>query len=473
MLLKFKKIFRESGIIYLLISFLFYYCILSFASGIALGSSADEDNNKNTQYNIVMIVVNALRADHLGCYGYFRNTSPNIDRFAQDGIIFDRAISQSYWTLPSLVSILTSKFVCMHNVNSRDVKLGKDEKIFAEILRIYGYSTAAFTCGLDTAAAYGMDRGFDIYNTYDGNEVVGSFYDTMPRTIKWLNENKDKNFFLFLHSYDVHPPYKHRKGENFSKGYKGIFEGLQLDYDMLKRIDGDKFYSDGRQISLEQKDIDYIVSSYDDCIKYLDGFIGILMEELKHLNLYEKTIIVLCSEHGEELGERRTFNRFGNQNLYQEVIRIPLIIKYPSLQLKGRRINSLVQIVDIMPTVLDLLKIPAGHDLQGSSLASLIKNDTNEIIHKYAFSEASRHKWAILRHDGWKLLYSYGVSELYNINADPLERNNLARQNLDVQTSLMKEFFLWRQHHEKEDVIDNYIKLDPQHYERLKKAGYW
>lgn len=450
----------------------YFSALLLFPPAAVLGNDQG-DNSKSTGYNIVMIIASGLRADHLGCYGYFRKTSPNIDKLAKESILFDTAISQSYWTLPSLVSMFTSEFMSRHNVDSRNIKLGENKKTLTEILNAYGYVTAAFTCGLDTAATYGLNRGFNVYDVYGGDKVVGSFSDIIPPAIKWLDKNKNNDFFLFLHSYDVHPPYENCVDKNFSKDYKGIFESSQLDYNELRRINGHKLYSEDRQINLEQKDIDYIVSRYDDCIEYLDRFIGDFIEELKRLNLYKKTIIILCADHGEELGERGTFNRFGNQNLYQEVIRVPLIIKYPSSRLNGKRVNSLVELVDIMPTILDLLNIPVEHDLQGLSFAGLIKNGMNVTVHKYAVSEASKHKWSILREDGWKLLYSSQGKELYNINIDPLEHNNLAENNLDIQVSLMKDFFLWREYHKKEEKTDNYLKLDSDMIEKLKKAGYW
>jgi arylsulfatase len=202
-------------------------CVLFlFIPGLSFGETGEK--NKDDKYNVIIIVVSALRADHLGCYGYRRNTSFNIDKLAKESVVFERAVSQSYWTLPSLASILTSKFVSWHNVYSRDAKLGGAEKTLAEILRIYGYKTAAFTCGLDTAAAYGLNKGFDVYDVYDGNKTMGSFSDTIPKAVEWLNKNKNQEFFLLLHSYDVHPPYNSCAENYFDKGYKGVFENSEL-----------------------------------------------------------------------------------------------------------------------------------------------------------------------------------------------------------------------------------------------------
>jgi arylsulfatase A-like enzyme len=456
-------------------------CIVFFLSvglGLFLSSAAfcggpgTDNTGAHAGYNVVIISVNALRADHLGCYGYSRATSPHIDAFARESIIFDRAIAQSYWTLPSLVSLFTSKYISAHNVDSRDTKLGTKDKTLASVLKIYGYATAGFTCGLDTASAYGLHKGFDVYNVYNGNNVVGSFADVVPRAVKWLNENKDKKFFLFLQSYDAHPPYSQRVKARFSQGYKGVLQKYRLGYNALKNINGNLLISRGSRIELSAQDLEYITSRYDDCIEYLDGYIGKFLAVLEELRLSSNTIVVFCADHGEELGERGTFNRFGNQNLYQEVLRVPLIIRYPALKEKGRRESALAESVDIMPTILELLAIPSGHELQGKSLAPLVNSSVDTPVHTYVFSEASKNKWMILSANGWKLLYSPEKIELYNLNDDPRESCNVIEENAGLQVSLMKEFFFWREHH-KEDKADNYLKLDPELIEKLRSAGYW
>ena len=222
----------------MIVKYLYFVIFGMCISGAAFGYNIEENKNQISEgYNVVLIVANALRADHLGCYGYSLDTSAHIDSFAADSIVFERTVAQSYWTLPSLVSIFTSKFVCAHHVNSRDAKLRNDEITLAEILNTYGYATAAFTCGLDTAAIYGLNQGFDTYNVYGGSKAVGSFADSMPKAVNWIAAQKDKNFFLFLHSYDAHPPYYTQRVETgFDSDYKGVFDNSQLGYDELKRI---------------------------------------------------------------------------------------------------------------------------------------------------------------------------------------------------------------------------------------------
>lgn len=438
------------------------------------GETKGEEKEIKERYNVIIIVVNSLRADHLGYYGYFRNTSPNIDQLAQSSLFFDRAMAQSNWTLPSLVSMLTSKYVCGHGVDSRDKKLDEETKTLPAILKMYNYQTAAFTGGLDTMSVYGLNQGFDVYGVYFKENDLGKFADIIPRAVEWLKENKNKNFFLFLHGYDVHPPYEFDRQRSFSKNYEGVFNTLPIEYSVLKEINHGQLHLDNHFIELKKRDIDHVIACYDDNIRRADEAIGDFLEELKRLKIYDNTIIILCADHGEELGERGTFNRFGSQTLYEEVMRIPLIIKYPAVRITGRRIHSLVGLVDLMPTLLDLLNIPQDNGLQGLSFASFVteENPADE-IHDLIMSEAGKDKWAVLRNDNWKLIHSPAGTELYNLNDDPGEQKNLIERFPGLSLSLKKDFFLWRENHKNKDGANNRLKLDKEFVERLRKAGYW
>jgi hypothetical protein len=146
--------------------------VLLFTAGRCLAGSG-------AGYNVVIIVINALRPDYLGCYGSKQKNTPNIDSLAGDGIRFDNAIGQSYWTLPSMVSLLTGKYVYSHGVNSRNTRISDQDKTLTEILKQQGFNTAAFTCGLDTINKYGLEKGFDHYFYYTGIKPVGSLGDIL------------------------------------------------------------------------------------------------------------------------------------------------------------------------------------------------------------------------------------------------------------------------------------------------------
>jgi len=219
--------------------------------------------------------------------------------------------------------------------------------------------------------------------------------------------------------------------------------------------------------------MDYIISRYDNCISYMDHFVGNLIDVLKKKNIYDNTMIILCADHGEELGERKTFNRFGNKNLYQEVIHVPLIIKWPDSKVGLRRIGSPVGLVDVMPTIIEKMHAGGGLVLQGKSLLPLIEGFVDPQPRSFVISEVSSRKWAMLTSDGWKLIVTPQRSELYDLSVDPKERNNVIDQNPHQKISMMQFFMSWYDDNQKIMRFDNRLKMDSRLIESLKKSGYW
>jgi arylsulfatase A-like enzyme len=426
--------------------------------------------------NVVLIILNAARADHLDIYGYGPDTAPNITNLAKKGIIFQQAIAQSYWTLPSLASMLTSRYPYSLGVYERDQRISQKELTLAEILKIYGYRTAAFVGGLDTLAVYGFNQGFDHYFDKTADKPMGSFKDTIPRAIDWLKENRDAKFFLLVQGYDVHPPFTTPAPYQnmFDPDYKGIVDKLPLDYPLLKTIHDNRLFLNGKTIKLTRRDIDHIIARYDAGIAYADKFIGELLAQIDKLGLWDETMIVFTSEHGEELNDHGSFDRFETMNLYDEVIRVPLIIKPAFADLKGKRIKQQVELIDIMPTILDFLGIPINKEAQGASLIPLIKGgDLGEDFDGYAFSEANLKRWSI-RTEQWKLIYNHGEYELYNLEEDKGEVNNLVSQHPEVVYELFQRSSDWRKMTQTQRSLDDvHIELTEEMKEKLRKVGYW
>jgi arylsulfatase len=430
----------------------------------------------NEDYNLVIIVINALRPDYLGCYGAKQKNTPNIDSLAAEGTRFDNAIGQSYWTLPSMVSLLTGKYVSSHGVNSRNTRISDQDKTLAEILKEQGFNTSAFTCGLDTINKYGLEKGFDRYSYYTGPKPVGSLGDIIPEISAWLDKNRHSRFFALIHSYDLHPPYdKSLLAGAPDRDYNGIFAGSALDYGILKKIQGNILNIDGRQLRLEARDFAYIKELYASGIKRVDAYVGEIISELKKTRVYDKSIIILCADHGEELGERGTYDRFDNQNLYQEVIHVPLIIRYPLKNVFKQRVSAQAGLIDLMPTLLDLLRAnyPPDADIDGISLIQLMRGTGPGANRKFLIAQGQKHKWALLRPDGWKLIFMKGEERLYNVKTDPGERKDLAAENKQLTTSMLKDFLNWYQLRKKDVNNGSYVTLDAEMVENLKKAGYW
>ncbi|MCK9594446.1 MAG: sulfatase [Candidatus Omnitrophica bacterium] len=449
---------------------LIFFCALTIA-GPFIASRAYPAGPK---YNIVIIVVNALRTDYMGCYGSRQGNTPNIDSLAAEGALFDNAISQSYWTLPSMVSLLTSKYVSAHGVNSRNNRIATNERTLTEVLKKNGFDTAAFTCGLDTVDKYGLEKGFDRYFYYQGPRPVGSLGDILPEIKKWLALPRNEYFFALIHSYDLHPPYdKELLNAQLNNAYSGILAGSALDYGLLRRIKGGCLDMDGIKSPLGPADLEYIKALYSSGIRRADAYVGELISGIKNAGLYDETIIILCADHGEELGERGTFDRFGNQNLYQEVVHVPLIIRLPSTKFRGIRIRSLVGLIDLMPTILDLQNIGNTAAIDGLSIAPLLKDPRARSTRKFLLAEGQKHKWALLRPNGWKLIFNKGENRLYNLNTDPRELRDLNQSKKHLTFLMLRDFLDWRQLFKKHSTNGNQVILDPEMIKNLKKAGYW
>jgi arylsulfatase A-like enzyme len=451
-----------------------FIIVLSINCGFV--GAARAETGQIPRFNVVLISLNSLRADHLSGYGYNLNTAPNIEKLAKDGFLFERAEAQSNWTLPSQASLFTSKYVHSHGVFNRDQKITKKELTLPKILKLYGYKTAAFVGGLDMVAEYGLDQGFDSYSDKTGGSPTISFKETMPEILKWLRKNKNEKFFLFIQSYDIHYPYSHPEPYDhmYDRDYDGVLSGLTIDYPFLKTIRNGKVLLKGKQEALGAEDIGHIIAHYDGGITYADKFVGEFLDEIGKLKLSGNTIVILTAEHGDELYDHGNFDRFGKNILYEEVTRVPLIIKNPALNSKGKRITGLVQLVDIMPTVLDFLKIPVNKESQGASLLPLMEGkNANDDFDKYVYAEADNLKRSI-RGKEWKLIDSAGAYELYNLVEDPREKNNLASLRPELVYELVQRLSEW---HEKTRTAatsnERRLVLTPEMKDRLRKSGYW
>jgi len=423
--------------------------------------------------NVVLISLNSLRADHLKSYGYRKDTAPNITRFAEGAAVFEQAIAQSHWTLPSLASLFTSKYVHTHGVYERGGRLSEKELTLAETLKMQGYRTAAFTGGLDMAGIQGLEQGFDVYFDDTGKTPMGSFKEIMPRALKWLSGSKNGRFFLFIDSYDIHPPWDKPEPGGGDSAYAGILKGLRLDYNLLRDCKSGVCMVNGKEERLAAGDFGYINLRYDAGIRYADRFIGELLAKIEEMKLSEKTVIIITSEHGEELSDHGSFDRFGRKNLYEEVIRVPLIVKCPGINSNGSRVASQVQLIDIIPTILDLLGIPAVKEAQGVSLVPLLERGGQKDFNRYVYSEAGVDKWAVRATD-WKLIYEKGNYELFNLVSDRSETENIAPQKPAVVYELVQKLLKWRRKTKTDKSPDDTrLALTEEMKRKLKEAGYW
>lgn len=394
------------------------------------GDGASTNGTDCTDCNVILISIDTLRADHLSVYGYRRPTTPHLEEFAEDGIVFENAYHTGGGTLPSHLSILTSLYPITHGVTTKNAKpLHDDWTTLSETLSDAGYATAAFVDGGWMRAKFGFDQGFDVFE-----DEADGFTDNLPRAEDWLRRHGNERFFLLLHTFDVHS--KKRRAYDCPGDYPFRYvKGLNTEFDGCKdgrcatelfkwvnaeveagRLNASEYFS--------PEEVDYFSSLYDGCINYVDDQLHGFFQFLRELELYESSLIIITSDHGEEFLERGKF--IHDHGGYEEIAHIPLLVKLPFSPVRGVRVPHLAATVDLMPTVLRILGVPRPGQVQGVSLLPAIVDDRPP--------RSEVHIYGVLCTDRWK--YFRHRKELYDLEADPEERNNLYASHPEVAQSL-------------------------------------
>jgi arylsulfatase A-like enzyme len=393
--------------------------------------------------NVILISIDTLRADHLGCYGYERETSSHIDGLASDGVTFLNAYASSPWTLPSHISLLTSLHGVNHQVAYEDDSMDPSIPTLADILRTNQFYCAALTGGGFVSAKYGFSKGFNSYSDEGGILRQDSAEHLYHAALRWLEREKHKGFFLFLHTFQPHSPYA------CPYPYKSMFlkkDARWRHLDLMSYLGG----MPGIFKELTENDRQNVIDLYDGEIRYTDEkLIGPLIATLKDMELYDRTLIIFTSDHGEEFFEHHGWGH--GHSLYDESLKVPLIIKFPESRFKGRRIPDIVSLVDIFPTVLEETGIEySGLDIDGQSLFPLItgegKGDRMFLADVAANVLSSRIPQRIAMNRGKeKLILNKKMGpedleffvypppvldqvEFYDLTEDPGERKNLAEE---------------------------------------------
>jgi arylsulfatase A-like enzyme len=388
-------------------------------------------------YNIILVVVDCLRADHLSLYGYGRKTSPNIDAFAGDAAVFRQAVAQAPTTLLSFASIFTSQEVSAHGVTGGTRALGDSPLTLAAIFRIYNYKTAAFVGGLNLNPLYRLDRGFDKYS-YVGR-TDSSFRDTIPAALAWAAEReaKGEKFLMVVHGNDLHTPYVFPASGLFDKGFKvsGPLKALaEEDSRVFAAYKRKVRPGKGPAFTLTDDDAAHLVARYDEGISYSDGLLGGFLQKLRESGTLARTVVFITGDHGEGLFDHDYY--FHDFNLYDDTLHVPLIIKAPGAG--AREITGQVRLIDLMPTMLDFAGIPPDADAQGRSLKPLVTVEGDAPGEEYAFSESSLGG-KVIRSAKWKLIRARRRTELYDLQKDPGEKHDLAGAEKAVAADLEKK----------------------------------
>lgn len=440
--------------------------------------------------NFILLLIDTLRADHLGCYGYSRETSPNLDELTDDAVLFENVFSTTSWTLPAHVSLLTSLNNVNHQVLNSLQRMSPNLLTLADIMRNNDYLCAAFTGGGYLSCKYGFSKGFDIYQEIIKNGDISVRFDEAEslsrRAAEWLDENHYKSFFLFLHTYQPHAPY-----ENNSDIGK-IFLAKNAKWQKIRGKDVFRGRS-RKQTVYSKKEIENIIALYDGEIRYTDEcLIKPMIDKIKELNIYDKTMIIITSDHGEEFYEHK--NWLHGLTLYNESIKIPLIVKLPDSSYKGKKLPQSVRITDIMPTLLEAANIdPTSFIFDGKSLLSMINGReredrtfycdlnirkiidsspsmyaTNKNSLKFILNKKIRSSWTkkiVTKLEGEKI-------ELYDIKKDTYETENLS--GLIAYEKICRELIKKiKQYMESGAKIKaESIKMDEELRRSLKALGY-
>lgn len=489
------------------------------AGGVALVlllavAAAATESRDTAPLGIILVSVDTLRADRLGCYGYAaRPSSPHIDALAGDGVLFENFITSSPWTTPSHLSMLTSLQPVSHgltasfgelwsslNQNRDFFRLPEARVTLADALSQKGFATAAFTAGGPVAGKIGFDQGFDEYHAtmYKLNEK------NVGEMLAWIESNSDRPFFLFWHTFEAHAPYLHTD-----------FVGDVLDTEQAARVRAGTEKIAAKKMTTvwpsgamarAKNQIDQLIElklfNRDVCeALYVGGVLSVdrwmerLTGFLRDKGLYDRTLILFTGDHGDEFADHSPtqFYNIHGHILYEEMVRVPLIVKLPGQRYAGARVPQVTRMIDLMPTVLDLASVrPEPDEMQGSSLRPYW-TDASEAPGRTAITEAcarvdekksvrtDRYKYivtldamTVTEHGRAYLPESPPRPELYDLAEDPGEKRNLLDGPHDERVAAIAAAF-YRQLQAYIDENAGHaepVELDEETYEKIKALGY-
>lgn len=425
---------------------------------------------KTARPNVLLIVVDSLRADHLGCYGYYKNTSPRLDELASEGVLFNREFAAGIPTTPSFTTLLTGLHPYRHGVvaHGGDMLLDKDVLLLPELFQKSGYTTI----GIDNLVVQGngrgswFARGFAYYSAFTYQPFGEQSTQLADRTLRFLREfgNGEEPFFLFLHLWTPHSPYAppppyntmHYQPESISglPGLEEIKASAPQYYD---------WFLDDMKLE-KPDDVEWILAQYDGEISYADSQIGRILDELKVLGLDDDTLIFVTSDHGECFGEGGLW--FDHHGLYDANLRLAMIARAPcNWECSGLQRDTFLSHEDILPTLVECCGLQKPeYSLTGESFAPLLFGETFDSKREFLVSvESSRQASISLRTSKWKLIVPitqdakgnmvpnvYGNRRdervlLFDLENDPQEKMNVTDAQPAILDQLQEKLRAWRE----------------------------
>ncbi|MBN1224477.1 MAG: sulfatase [Candidatus Aminicenantes bacterium] len=429
---------------------------------------------KGNKPNIILISLDTLRADHIGCYGYHRRTSPNMDELAKESVLFQKTYAHSPWTLPSHVSMLYSLNSASHQVYYSTQKIDPSLPSLASLLKSQGYITQAFTGGGFVDSVFGFAKGFDWYEDVPERSPKNEAEMLLATTASWVKENQEKPFFLFLHTFQIHGPYDSPAPWN---------KAFLSDDAKWEKIGLMNFLeSHGKDYPFTQAEIENIVSLYDGEILYTDEMlINPLVSLMKDLGIYDNSLIIITSDHGEEFNDHGGW--LHSQTVYEEMLHVPLMIKFPNSRFKGESVKTRCRLIDIMPTILEIAS--ADYDkksIDGESLMSLISGKESQdriFISDVAYKNIPVPCPVLIatNRNSQKFIFEKSESgvkdiQVYDLDKDSKEKNNLfrmLRDKIEAVNASLEEYYAKK--FEIKRNLDE-AQQDERLKEKLKALGY-
>lgn len=461
--------------------------------------------------NLLVLLIDTLRSDHLSCYGYGKPTSPSIDRLASEGALFLSAYSQASWTKPATASLMTGLYPSTHQTISMGSGLMESLRILPEVYREKGYRTAILTSNNLVSPLFGFDQGVDLFYYGKAQMVRELMFGNIVRTLlranqdrkrmvedwfwkleallrfrervdydpsaeslnarflEWLEEEPGRPFFAYIHYIEPHFPYT--PPAPFDTLFAPIEPGAYVQptqnygFQPFDRMDG-----------VERELLEKVIGEYDGEIAYLDSLLGQFFRELDRRGVLDRTIIVLTSDHGEEFFDHRMWGH--GHSLFNEVVRIPLIMRFPGKIPAGMRVEGLASLVDVMPTLLELSGIEENLETAGGSLVPALTRPGADTLLQTSYGEVltgGRKAWFLT--DGtYKLLRAQkGVLEetmLFDLADGGREEEDLSDSLPTVKEALVRKMDeIYRESSSKAVAGEN-MRLDKATEDQLRALGY-
>jgi arylsulfatase A-like enzyme len=435
------------------------------AAGVVSGGACQRDAPRP---DVVLIVIDTLRADHLELFGYARQTAPRLTAFANEGIHFERAYTAAPWTLPAMAALFTGIHPTALGVGDTPILLSPSVPSLPEALGELGYRTYGVVSNLFVARKFGFDRGFDHWHE---EHAQGRSYVSSPgvtdEAIRFaeMAVRDEPPFFLFAHYFDPHYDYLEHADHRFSTGYTGALRSHNDNVvELREAAEGGAF---------DASDLEHLRDLYDSEVQFTDAHIGRLLDALARLGVYDDALIVITADHGEALAERPSRWIGHTRMLYDEVARVPLIFKLPGRS-APETIRAPVSLVDVFPTIMNLLgAAPRGATRATVSERSLIRNADRRPV----FIETWRWRQlqAVVK-GRWKLVFNRrtGRYALYDLEEDAAERKNLARTNRSVVRELASLLAAWNAVNAAELKTRKVVspELGEEELRKLRELGY-